>query len=75
MQQFEYRATYAPVADDFPEHESLATALSKLAPKLPKSEDWRLVCSAPVPTLKGSFIDYSWERRVTSQRTRMQLHG
>lgn len=70
-QQFEYRTTYAPVAEDFPDHESLDTALSKLSPKPPHAGDWRLVCSAPVTTLKGSFIVYSWERPVTSQRTRV----
>lgn len=64
MTRFEYRTTYAPVPDDFPNHDCLSEALSKLAPKPPRSEDWQLVSSTSVTTQKGTFIIYSWERPV-----------
>lgn len=62
MQRFEYRTTYAPVPDDFPNHEAISDALNKLTPKPPKGEEWRLATSATVVTQKGAFIIFSWER-------------
>lgn len=62
MPKFEYRTTYAPVPDDFPNHDTIAEALSKLTPKTPKAEDWRLVTSTPVTTQRGTFIIFTWER-------------
>lgn len=61
---FEYRTTFAPISDNFPEPAELKDDLAKMNPKPPRAENWQLVCSNVVTTKKGTFIIYNWERPV-----------
>ncbi len=75
---FEYRTTFAVVSESFPDFNNISEDLSKISPKPPKGEDWRLVTAATVRTQEGgSTILYYWEReaKYKTPRTTGQPFG
>lgn len=59
---YEYRTTFAVVPPDFPNHESISSALARISPKPPKGENWQLASSTTVVTQQGTTVLYFWER-------------
>ncbi|MNR71534.1 hypothetical protein D3C71_21630 [compost metagenome] len=59
---YEYRVTFTLVPDDFPNHDTIAEDLAKIAPKPPRGADWQLASSTSVRTSKGNVVYYHWER-------------
>lgn len=63
---FEYRTTFAVIPPVFPDYSRISEDLSKISPKPPKGEDWRLVSSVAVNGSAGPCtVLYFWERAAT----------
>ena len=60
---YEYRTTFAVVSPAFPDFNNISEDLSKISPKPPKGEEWRLVAATTVHTHEGgTTVLYYWER-------------
>ncbi len=60
---FDYRTTFAVVPPAFPDYERIAEDLSRVSPKSPKGDGWRLVSSATVFNERQECtVLYFWER-------------
>jgi hypothetical protein len=65
---FEYRTTFAVIPGVFPDHSRISEDLSRISPKPPKGEDWRLVTATTVSGQSGDCtVLYFWEREAVDR--------